>query len=72
MTAIRKLERPEKPEISFDRVGHTFLRDENPISESEARAHWDAIDADWTVGAFERMRSLVFATMRENSPLDKP
>lgn len=52
------MKRPQKPEISYDHANQQCLRDGNPITFEEARAHWEAIDADWTMGAHAKMREL--------------
>lgn len=51
----------KKPEVSYDRVSETFICDRKPITEDEARSHWNAIDADWTIGAYNEMMRRVMA-----------
>ena len=50
--------KPTKPEISYCHKTGSFLRDNKPISFEQALEHWLAIDADWTMGAYAKMREL--------------
>ena len=43
------------PQISYDRERDEFVKDGKPIAFEEAREHWMAVNADWTMGAFKEM-----------------
>lgn len=44
-------------EISFNRKRNSFISSvkQDTISFEQAKAHWDAADADWTQGAYKEM-----------------
>jgi hypothetical protein len=63
----------QKPEISYDRENRQFQQDGKPITLEQAITRWDAIDSDWTQGAYRMMWTLVINTSpghlhEENAP----
>lgn len=48
-----------KPEISYDRETKCFRQDGKPITDDQALERWEAIDSDWTMGAFDEMTERV-------------
>lgn len=44
-----------KPVIRFNREVQLFTRDGVAITYEKAKAHWDAIDSDWSMGAYNEM-----------------
>lgn len=51
----------QKAEIGYDREAECFTqynertRKHEPITENQARERWEAVDSDWTQGAYRRM-----------------
>lgn len=48
----------EKPEISWDHDEQQFYQDGQPITHPQALERWNAIDSDWTAGAFRIMQEI--------------
>lgn len=48
-----------KPELSYNHKDDTFERDNERIVLEQAKQHWNNLDADWTVGAYNKMCEIV-------------
>lgn len=63
---------PSKPQIGFDSKARRFTCNNLPITDTEARQHWEDRSADWSQGAYAEMARVVMGIIQNISHEAEP